>query len=121
MDAHPDLAPTRGQVETSTRASSLGLLDAGHMAVFRRALDVTLHTEAAETALAEIADGLPTRESWLEFDVRREGHPVDEPRHDELCAGSREKARKFRDGFDVYVLTFPATVRMAPRHEGTMR
>lgn len=90
--------------------ASLGLLDAQHMDAFRCALNNTLLTEVAEHAYAEIIDGLPTRESWLDFNPWRPGHPVEELKHDKLCAGSLEKAREIRLDFDVYVLSFPSWV-----------
>lgn len=90
--------------------SSLGLLDAEHMDAFRRALNNVLLTEAAENAYAEIIDGLPTRESWLDFNPWRPGHPVEELKHDKLCPGSIEKARELRSDFDIYALSFPSWV-----------
>lgn len=90
--------------------ASLGLLDAEHMKVFRRALNNVLLTEVAENAYAEIIDGLPTRDSWLDFNPWRPGHPVEELKHDKLCAGSLEKARQLRSDFDIYVISFPSWV-----------
>lgn len=96
-------------------SSSLGTLDAEHIAVFRKALDNILHSYVAQTAFAEIIDGLPLKESWLEYDVGQKGHPVEVLRHEELCAGTREKAQKLRDEFDVYILSFPTKVRVSSR------
>lgn len=86
--------------------ASLGMLDAEHMAAFRRALDNILLTEAAENAYAEIIDGLPTRDSWLDFNPWRPGHPFEELKHDKLCPGSLEKARQLRSDFDIPMLCF---------------
>lgn len=97
--------------DESEQLASLGLLDAEHVTAFRRALDNVLLTEVAENTYAEIIDGLPTRESWRDFNPWRPGHPVDDLKHDKLCAGSREKAREFRSDFDIYRLSFPAWVR----------
>lgn len=94
----------------SEQLASLSLLDAEHMAAFRRALDNALLTEVAENTYAEIIDGLPTRESWRDFNPWRPGHPVEELKHDKLCAGSHEKARELRSDFDIYLLSFPAWV-----------
>lgn len=96
--------------------ASLGLLDAEHMDAFRRALSNVLLTEVAENAYAEIIDGLPTRESWLDFNPWRLGHPVEELKHDKLCPGSLEKARDLSSDFDIYVLSFPpwVCVHLAP-------
>lgn len=94
----------------SEQLASLGLLNAEHMAAFRRALDNVFLTEVAENTYAEIIDGLPTRESWRDFNPWRPGHPVEELKHDKLCAGSREKARELRSDFDIYLLSPPAWV-----------
>lgn len=80
------------------------------MAVFCNALDRILFADIAETTFSEIIDGLPTWDSWLEFDVWQEGHPVDVLGHKELCVGTREKARTFRAEFDIYSLSFPTAV-----------
>ncbi|KAI7779212.1 hypothetical protein LA080_001060 [Diaporthe eres] len=94
--------------DESEQLASLSLLDAEHMAAFRRALDKVLLTEVAENTCAEIIDGLPTRESWRDFNPWRPGHPVEELKHDKLCAGSHEKARELRSDLDIYLLSFPA-------------
>lgn len=109
MDDHCNSAPAETETGELT-SSSLGLLDAEHMAVFRSALDKILLADIAEITFSEIIDGLPTRASWLEFDFWQEGHPVDVLGHTELCPGTREKARKLRADFDVYILSFPSTV-----------
>lgn len=111
-DHHSFMPPSQGPSEDQT-PSSLGLLDAEHMAVFRNALDKILITDIAETTFSEIIDGLPTRDSWLAFDFWQEGHPVDVLDHKELCSGAREKARKLRAEFDFYMLSFPKTVCIA--------
>lgn len=115
MDTHSNLASAPGQGE----CSSLGLFDTERMAVFRIALENILHTEAAEAAFSELIDGLPTKETLLKFNTWEVGHPIDVLNHVELCAGSREKARRFRDEFDVYVLSFPEKVCMSPMKRGT--
>ncbi|KAL2272324.1 hypothetical protein FJTKL_06951 [Diaporthe vaccinii] len=106
MDGHPHPEPAESEAGWPT-SSSLGLLDAEHMAVFRNALDKILLSDIAETTYSEILDGLPTKDSWLEFDVWQEGHPVNVLGHKELCAGTREKARRLRAEFDFYILSFP--------------
>lgn len=105
-------APSEARAQA---ASSLGLLDMEHMAVFRNALGRIFLAEITETTFSEIIDGLPTLDSWLEFDVWQEGHPVNVLGHKELCAGTREKARKIRAEFDVYSLSFPTAVCVPPR------
>lgn len=109
MDNHSHTSPAECKAG-GLASSSLGLLDVEHMTVFRNALDKILVTDIAETTFSEIIDGLPTKDSWLEFDVWQEGHPVNALNHAELCAGSREKARRLRAEFDVYILSFPTTV-----------
>lgn len=96
---------------TEDQPSSLGLLDEGHMNTFRNALEKVLLTEVSESTYAEIADGLPTLDSWNEFHYWVPGmNPVMELEHKELCAGSREKAKKLRTEFDIYTLRFPTQV-----------
>lgn len=91
-------------------SSSLGLLDAEHVDVFRNALERILSTDIAETTFSEIIDGLPMRSTWLQFALFNETHPVNVLGHDTLCDGAREKARRFRDEFDIYMLSFPSKV-----------
>lgn len=114
MDDHSHPVPAESGAGGPT-SSSLGVLDAEHMAVFRNALDKILLSDIAETTFSEILDGLPTKDSWLEFDVWQEGHPVDVLGHNELCDGTREKARRLRAEFDVYILSLPTTVRVSFR------
>lgn len=90
--------------------ASLGLLDGEHMDAFHRALNNVLLTEVAENTYAEIIDGLPIRESWLDFNPWRPGHPVEDLKHDKLCPGSIEKATELRSDFDIYALSFPSWV-----------
>lgn len=108
-DHHSHSIPSQDRVEDPT-SSSLDLLDAEHKAVFRNALDNILVTDIAVTTLSEIIDGLPVKNSWLEFDFWQERHPVDVLDHKELCPGTREKARKLRAEFDVYTLSLSTTV-----------
>lgn len=102
---------SRGAVNTTS--FSLGLLDAEHVDVFRHALQKILAAEIAETTFSEIIDGLPTRASWLRFDLWNEKHPVNMLKHETLCDGAREKARRVREEFDIYTLTFPSSVCVA--------
>lgn len=112
MEDHHSCLPRSQGPSGGVTTSSVGLLDAEHMAVFRNSLDNILITNIAETTFSEIIDGLPTRESWLEFDHWQEGHPLDVLDHKQLCSGAREKARKLCTEFDVYMLSFPKTVRV---------
>lgn len=90
--------------------SSLRLLDAGHVHVFRNALHKILVSEIAETAFSEIVDGLPTKATWLGYDNWNEDHPVNVLGHEMICDGARETARRFRDELDIYILSFPSNV-----------
>ena len=89
--------------------SSLGLLDEEHMATFRNALEKLLLTEVSESTYAEIVDGLPTLDSWnvFHFWVSKPENPIKYLEHKELCAGSREKAKRLRAEFDIYILRYP--------------
>lgn len=109
-------SPSASQRAAETQLSSLGVLDGEHMAIFRNALDNLLLTEISESTYAEIIDGIPTLDSWNEFHywVTAIGNPIVELEHKELCAGSREKARRLRSEFDVYILLFPSQVRQIP-------
>lgn len=113
-DSHSHSVSAQGEGATNSTSSSLGLLDAQHIAVFRTALDRILLADNTETTFSEIIDGLPTRSSWLDYCHWEEEHPIDVLGHTELCAGSREKARKFCAEFDIHVLSFPTTVCLSP-------
>lgn len=103
-----DPAPAR---PTEDQLSSLGLLDEERMTAFRNALEKVLLTEVSESTYAEMLDGLPTLDSWNEFHYWVPGiNPVVELEHNELCGGSRERARKLRAEFDIYTLRFPTQV-----------
>lgn len=92
--------------------SSLRLLDAGHVHVFRNALDKILASKIAQIAFSEIVDGLPMKATWLEYDNWNEDHPVNVLGHEMICDGAREKARRFRDELDIYILSFPSKVSL---------
>ena len=90
--------------------SNIDTLDEHHAAIFRSALSNVLSTPVAEHAFAQIVDGLPTEESFTEFNGWKEGHPVFELNHTELCDGVIEKTRDFRSNFDPSSLTFKRQV-----------
>lgn len=94
-------------------SSSLGLLDAKLVDVFRTALEKILASEIAETTFSEIIDGLPTKETWLQYDIWNEDHPVNVLGHEMICDGARDKARRFRDELDIYMLSFPSNVSLS--------
>lgn len=85
-----------------------------HQATFRGALRNILSTDVAEHTYAQILDGLPTEQSFLEGYVRIDKtHPVFELGHTEICEGFLDKAREFRDRFDPCDLMFKDNVRLA--------
>lgn len=94
--------------------TNLTVLDAAHADVFQQALTRVLSTQVAELTFAEILDGLPTEDSYLEFHLRKQGHPVFELKHTTLCPGVVERMRAFRDGFDPLTLSFPSAVSPLP-------
>ncbi|KAG8156838.1 hypothetical protein KVR01_013251 [Diaporthe batatas] len=86
---------------------NLGLLNSKHVYVFLTALEKILASEIAETTFSEIVDGLPMKATWLQYDNWKEDHPVNVLGHEMMCDGAREKARRFRDELDIYMLSFP--------------
>ncbi|POS75812.1 hypothetical protein DHEL01_v205796 [Diaporthe helianthi] len=80
-----------------------------HVDIFRNALEKILASEVAETTFSEIIDGLPTKATWLQYDDWDEDHPVNTLGHEMICDGAREKARRFRDELDIYILSFPSS------------
>jgi hypothetical protein len=94
--------------------SNLSVLDSQHTDAVKQALGRLLCSEVAETTYAEILDGLPTVDSFIEFhyvQTDHAGHPVFELDHTSLCPGIVERIRKFRRDFDPLKLSFPSTVR----------
>jgi hypothetical protein len=92
--------------------SKIGTLPDNHQDTFRRALRNLLSTDVAEHTYAQILDGLPTEESYLESYPRLETHPVVELGHVEMCEGFLDKAREFSDRFDPSKLEFKENVRL---------
>ncbi|KAK7720728.1 hypothetical protein SLS63_009722 [Diaporthe eres] len=81
------------------------VLDNDHQKVFTTALSNILRTKVAETTLAQIVDGLPLEH--IAFSLRGHRYTSDDPvaTHIELCPGSIEKSRAFRERFDPVLMT----------------
>ncbi|GJN67637.1 hypothetical protein PLICBS_001665 [Purpureocillium lilacinum] len=82
-------------------------LDGDHLAALTRALSNVLSTDRAEYTYAQLIDGLPTRDSELElrsFYPAEEQHPV--YKHEKLCDGARETARRLRSQLSLSDLRF---------------
>jgi hypothetical protein len=90
---------------------NLDLLDESHYQILERAVKNILSTESAEVTYAQILDGLPRSQAIKESLQYVEDHPVYALSHNEICPGYLEKARKFRDEFDVSQLRFQGKVR----------
>ncbi|KPM42479.1 hypothetical protein AK830_g4052 [Neonectria ditissima] len=95
------------------RSETISMLESPHKDVFSQALMNILSTDLAEFTYAQILDGLPTVESFRESYVWMEGHPVYELDHTQLCEGFLEKARQFRDQFDLLQLAFKKSLLVA--------
>ncbi|RFU31839.1 hypothetical protein B7463_g4506, partial [Scytalidium lignicola] len=90
--------------------ATVDLLDNNHLEIFSQALMNVLTTEVAEDTYAQIVDGLPTEESFLDFHFYAEGHPVFEQNHTRLCGGSLKKVQKFRSSFDPTTIEFKSAL-----------
>lgn len=86
------------------------VLDDAHQRAFSRAVMTIISTPVAEETFAQIVDGLPLKNVFLE--TRSAQILKDDPifNHAALCPGVLEKTRKFRDGFDPVGLELAATV-----------
>lgn len=86
------------------------ILDKDHQKVFTAALSNILRTEVAETALAQIVDGLALEH--VAFSLRGHRYTSDDPvaTHTELCPGTIEKTRAFREEFDPALITLRTDV-----------
>ncbi|SCO81409.1 uncharacterized protein FRV6_05622 [Fusarium oxysporum] len=81
--------------------ANLDVLDDEHRKVLDRAVRNVLNTEVAERVYAQIADGLPTEMSLIDSSDYVKDHPVYINRHTEICPGYIEKARVFRNQFEL--------------------
>ncbi|KAK4182116.1 hypothetical protein QBC35DRAFT_396605 [Podospora australis] len=106
------------QAARTVGASRVPFTDNGteHYEIFSRALKKVLSTDLALETYAQIIDGLPTAD--IAYDRRSPGlfgdHPIEE--HEELCPGAVERAKEFRESFDISVLTLdPQLIRAFSR------
>jgi hypothetical protein len=98
----------------SNNKSQLGtveVLDTEHRQAFEQALARVMGTNVALQTFSQIIDGLPTYESYAEFQWPQDGHPA--THHTGLCSGVLDKAREFRLAFVPESLSFQLTVRLA--------
>ncbi|KAG6018355.1 hypothetical protein E4U43_002754 [Claviceps pusilla] len=92
------------------RAASL---QRGHFTVFKRALLNMLFTKLAEFTMAQLVDGLPTIDAYLESDglINLRGHPIFD--HKVLCPGALERTKAFRSEFDPSTLLLKSSTIQA--------
>lgn len=97
-------------------AENLDLLDQAHRCALEQAVRNILATDLAETAYAQILDGLPTEESLMDsYTFQEDDHPVFALNHVDICPGFVDKARQFRSEFDPSHLRYQPRV-CSPRH-----
>ncbi|KAG7418060.1 hypothetical protein Forpe1208_v004276 [Fusarium oxysporum f. sp. rapae] len=84
--------------------TNLDVLDDEHRKVLDRAVRNVLSTEVAELVYAQILDGLPTEKSLRDSSDYVQDHPVHSIQHTKICPGYVEKAREFRNQFDLLQL-----------------
>jgi hypothetical protein len=89
---------------------SVELLSPEHHHVVNQALQNILSTDLAELTMAQLVDGLPLASSG--WDARGSFLVGDHPltAHENLCDGSLEQTRAFRDAFDSSRLQFDSSV-----------
>jgi hypothetical protein len=92
----------------TSQVGNVEVLDTEHRQAFEQALMRILGTDVAEKTFAQIIDGLPTYESYAEFQWPQDGHPA--THHTELCSGMLDKAREFRSTFVPKSLSFQLPV-----------
>lgn len=98
-------------MNSHSASNSLESLNEKYKFAAERAIRNIISTDVAEQTYAQILDGLPTEQSLEDSYVWIEGHPVYELKHKEICAGFIEKARHFRDQFNITDLSFEKTVK----------
>ncbi|PNP78175.1 hypothetical protein FNYG_08492 [Fusarium nygamai] len=69
--------------------------------MLERAVRNVLSTEVAELVYAQILDGLPTENSLRDSSDFVKDHPVHSLHHTDICPGYADKAREFRNKFDL--------------------
>ncbi|KAF5694160.1 hypothetical protein FDENT_1465 [Fusarium denticulatum] len=81
--------------------ATLNVLGNEHQNMLERAVRNVLSTEVAELVYAQILDGLPTEKSLRDSSDFVKDHPVHSLHHSDICPGYVDKAREFRDQFDL--------------------
>lgn len=92
------------------------VLDKDHQHVFTTALLNILRTEVAEITLAQIVDGLPLEH--VAFSLRGHRYTIEDPvaTHAQLCPGTLEKTKAFREAFDPALMSLRTDVRRLIEH-----
>ncbi|KLU92509.1 hypothetical protein MAPG_11454 [Magnaporthiopsis poae ATCC 64411] len=104
--------------QSRMQKSSVKILDDHHREILCRAISNVLSTQAAETAYAQVVDGLPLRDVAVVRHPRMISlHPISNC-HYQLCPGVVEKVQEFRDGFSPEALTFESMVLLAYQAAG---
>lgn len=94
------------------KVSRIPFQDGGfeHHRVLIRAISNVLSTDLALFTFAQIIDGLPTAD--VAWDCRYSNlvgaHPIEQ--HEDICPGVLERARQFRDNFELNILSFAPQV-----------
>ncbi|KAF4950294.1 hypothetical protein FGADI_8277 [Fusarium gaditjirri] len=79
----------------------LDVLSNEHQNLLERAVRNVVGTDVAELVYAQILDGLPTEKSLRDSSDYVKDHPVHSLQHTEICPGYVDKAREFRNQFDL--------------------
>jgi len=89
---------------------SIDILEASHREILIRALKRILDTYIAESTYAQIVDGLPLIDVFLDTTagIVPSEHPIYE--HTELCPGVLERTKDFRNQFDPNILKLDSRV-----------
>ncbi|KAK7964464.1 hypothetical protein PG988_011438 [Apiospora saccharicola] len=102
-------ADTTEEDNAPTRKLSIADLEEAHRHYFIRAITRAVSTEIAEVTYAQLFDGLPLSDvaSNRNYSSFHNDHPIYDV-HEELCPGMMDKARKFRDEFQLEAFRFDA-------------
>lgn len=85
-------------------------MDASHVQALSQAVSAVIETDIAEFTFAQILDGLPTVETYLDryYGSLLLVHPL--RKHTELCPGVKESLARIRSTLDLSVLNFESRV-----------
>ncbi|KAF5581999.1 hypothetical protein FPCIR_9857 [Fusarium pseudocircinatum] len=95
----------------SQGTATLNVLGNEHRNMLERAVRNVLRTEVAELVYAQILDGLPTEKSLRDSSDFVKDHPVHSLHHADICPGYVDKAREFRNQFDLSQLPLEKTIQ----------